>query len=304
MSILTGKTASNQYAHNSIEIRPLTPAIGAEIAGVDLSQSVDDPTFAVIHRAFIDHQVIFFRDQRLSAEQHRNLALRFGKPSLSRKLKMYDGYDDVSLLENDGSKTAIGALWHTDNTDYENPPLASLLYSEVSPAVGGDTIWASMYAAYDALSTSMKTYLEGLTALHDNSIVKQLYAAEKSLRSEGVVVKEAVEHPVVHVHPVTRRKALFVNSAYTRAIADVPTNESRHILNMLFEHVMRPEFQVRFRWTQGSLAIWDNRCTQHYALDDYGNLRRMRRVQIEGDRPIPANAAPRAPLNDAGGGAA
>jgi taurine dioxygenase len=285
MGILTEKTTAARYAHNSLEIRPLAPAIGAEITGVDLERGVDDQTFAAIYRAFIDHQVIFFRDQRLSAEQHRNLALRFGTPAFSRKLKMYEGYQDVSLLENDGTKTAIGAMWHTDNTDFENPPMASLLYSEISPALGGDTIWASMYAAYDALSTPMKVYLDGLNALHDNSVIKQLYAAEQTLRGDGIVVGEPIEHPTVRVHPVTGRKALYVNAAYTRAIVGVPPAESRHVLNYLFEHLTRPEFQVRFRWTAGSLAIWDNRCSQHYALDDYSELRRMRRVQVEGDRP-------------------
>jgi taurine dioxygenase len=207
---------------------------------------------------------------------------------------MYEGYQDVSLLENDGSKTAIGAMWHTDNTDFERPPMASLLYSEVSPAVGGDTIWASMYAAYDALSAPMKAYLDRLTALHDNSIVKQLYAAEGTLRSEGVAVDAPIEHPVIRIHPESGRKALYVNSAYTRAIVGVPAMESRHILNFLFEHLTRPEYQVRFRWTAGSLAIWDNRCSQHYALDDYSELRRMRRVQVEGDRPAGPAGTPQA----------
>jgi taurine dioxygenase len=294
MSILAEKKTTARYAHNSIEIRPLAPAIGAEITGVDLQHGVDDQTFAAIHRAFIDHQVIFFRDQRLSAEQHRNLAMRFGKPAFSKKLKMYEGYQDVSLLENDGSKTAIGAMWHTDNTDFERPPMASLLYSEVSPAVGGDTIWASMYAAYEALSAPMKVYLDQLTALHDNSLIKQLYAAEGTLRSEGVAVDAPTHHPVIRVHPESGRKALYVNAAYTRAIVGVPATESRHILNLLFEHLTRPEYQVRFRWTAGSLAIWDNRCSQHYALDDYSELRRMRRVQVEGDRPVGPAGIPQA----------
>lgn len=292
MSILTGKAALGRYAHNSIEIQPLTPAIGAEIFGVDLGQGIDDKTFDVINQAFLDHQVIFFRNQKLSAEQHRNLALRFGTPAFSKKLKMYDGYQDVSLLENDGSKTAIGAMWHTDNTDFVEPPMASLLYSEISPAVGGDTIWASMYAAYDALSEAMKAYLDGMTALHDNSIIKQLYAAEGTLRNEGVMVNEPTEHPVIRVHPQTGRKALYVNPSYTRTILGIPATESRHILNYLFEHLTRPEYQVRFRWTAGSLAIWDNRCSQHYALDDYSELRRMRRVQVEGDRPVGPRGVP------------
>ncbi|MFZ5780156.1 MAG: TauD/TfdA dioxygenase family protein [Pseudomonadota bacterium] len=285
MSILSASSLVTRDAAASIRVKPLTPGIGAEILDVDLSRGVDDVLFAALHRAFLDYQVIFFRDQDLTTEQHRDLALRFGTPALSKKLKTYDGYEDVSLLENDGSKKAIGALWHADNTDYERPPLGSLLYAEIVPPVGGDTMWASMYAAYDALSASMKAYLEGLSALHDNSLVRKLYAADQSLRSEGIVVEKAVRHPVVRTHPETGRKLIFVNSGYTQAIAGVSDIESRSILQALFEHIAKPEFQVRFRWERGSMAIWDNRCTQHYALDDYVELRRMRRVQIDGDMP-------------------
>lgn len=285
MSILSASSLVTRDAAASIRVKPLTPGIGAEILDVDLSHGVDDVLFAALHRAFLDYQVIFFRDQDLTTEQHRDLALRFGTPALSKKLKTYDGYEDVSLLENDGSKKAIGALWHADNTDYECPPLGSLLYAEIVPPVGGDTMWASMYAAYDALSASMKAYLEGLSALHDNSLVRKLYAADQSLRSEGIVVEKAVRHPVVRTHPETGRKLIFVNSGYTQAIAGVSDIESRSILQALFEHIAKPEFQVRFRWERGSMAIWDNRCTQHYALDDYVELRRMRRVQIDGDMP-------------------
>ncbi len=285
MGILAASSLVKHDAVAPIRVRPLTPGIGAEILDVDLSRAVDDALFEAIHAAFLKYQVIFFRDQELTTKQHRDLALRFGKPALSKKLKIYDGYEDVSLLENDGSKKAIGALWHADNTDYESPPLGSLLYAEIVPPVGGDTMWASMYAAYDALSASMKAYLTGLSALHDNSIVRKLYAADQSLRSEGIVVDKAVRHPVVRTHPETGRKLIFVNSGYTQAIADIPEVESRSILQALFEHIGKPEFQVRFRWERGSLAIWDNRCTQHYALDDYSELRRMRRVQIDGDAP-------------------
>lgn len=285
MGILTASSVITPDASESLRARPLTPCIGAEMQDVDLSRGIDDALFATIHNAFLKYQVIFFRDQNLTTVQHRNLALRFGTPALSKKLKTYDGYEDVSLLENDGSKKAIGALWHADNTDYECPPLGSLLYAEIVPPVGGDTMWASMYAAYDALSDSMKTYLANLSALHDNSIVRKLYAADQSLRSEGVVVDKAVRHPVIRTHPVTGRKLIFVNSGYTQAIAGVPEVESRSILQALFEHIGKPEFQVRFRWERGSMAIWDNRCTQHYALDDYSELRRMRRVQVDGDAP-------------------
>jgi taurine dioxygenase len=271
---------------NSFEVEPLAPAIGAEIHGVDLAQGVDDALFGRIHQALMDHGVIFFRDQTIDPDQHMDLAKRFGPPLYSKKLKMYgDKYDSMSLLENDGTKIAVGSMWHTDNTDFEEPPMGSLLFCEVAPKVGGDTLFASMYAAFEALDKRTQAYLETLTALHDNSNVKKRYAGKGILRDEAMVVDAPAEHPVVHRHPVTGRKALFVNSNYTQRISGVSEVESRNILNMIYEHNKKPEFQCRFRWRAGSLAIWDNRCTQHYALDDYKELRRMRRVQIAGSKP-------------------
>lgn len=269
-----------------IDVRPVTTAIGAEIHGIDLSKPVDDATFKVIHDALMEYEVIFLRDQDLTPEGHLDLAKRFGTPSISKKLKRYDGSEVLSLLENDGSKKAVGGAWHADNTDYANPPMGALLYAEVVPSAGGDTMFASMTAAYDALSSGLKRYLLGLTAVHDNSNVARAYAADGSLRAEGMVVGDAVEHPVIRMHPVTKKPCLFVNPGYTQRIVGVDDNESKHILALLFEHVMKPEFQVRFRWEKASLAIWDNRSSQHYALDDYNELRRMRRVQIDGDKPI------------------
>lgn len=272
---------------NSIRVEQLAPAIGAEITGIDLAAEIDDATFSRIHDALMAHQVIFFRDQTFNPEQHMALAERFGKPLYSKKLKHYgDKYDSMSLLENDGSKVAVGSIWHADNTDFEEPPMGSLLFCEVAPRVGGDTIWASMYAAYEALSEPTRNFLDGLSALHDNSNVQRRYAGKDILKMDGTDVAMPAEHPVVHRHPVTGRKALFVNSNYTQRIVGMSDIESRHILQMLYEHCQRPEFQVRFRWHSGSLAIWDNRCTQHHALDDYNELRRMRRVQLAGSKPM------------------
>lgn len=271
---------------NSFRVEQLAPAIGAEIRGLDLAAGVDDADFERIHDALMKHQVVFFRDQKIDPDQHMDLAKRFGTPLYSKKLKMYgDKYDSLSLLENDGTKIAVGSIWHTDNTDYEEPPMGSLLYCEIAPSVGGDTIWASMYAAYEALAAPTRAFLDGLTALHDNSNVKRRYGSSDVLPKGGLDVGKPAEHPVVHRHPVTGRKALFVNANYTQRIVGLSDIESRHILQMLFEHCQRPEFQVRFRWAPGSLAIWDNRCTQHHALDDYKELRRMRRVQIAGTKP-------------------
>jgi|CXWL01.1.fsa_nt_gi taurine dioxygenase len=267
-------------------VEKIAPAIGAEIHGLDLGRQENAETFAFLHDALMQHQVIFLRDQSLNVDQHVSLAQRFGTPLYSKKLKMYgDKYDCLSLLENDGTKIAVGSVWHTDNTDYEEPPMGSLLYCEVAPKVGGDTIWCSMYAAYDALADSTKAYIDDLTALHDNSNVRRRYGGQNILRNDAMEVPPPVEHPVVLRHPVTGRKALFVNSNYTVRLKGVSDTESQYVLNMLYDHVKKPEFQVRFRWRANSLAIWDNRCTQHYALDDYKELRRMRRVQIAGTRP-------------------
>jgi taurine dioxygenase len=272
---------------NSFAVEPLAPAIGAEIQGIDLGQGVDDALFGRLHQALMDHQVIFLRDQTIDPDQHVDLARRFGPPLPSKKLKLYgDKYDCLSLLENDGTKVAVGSMWHTDNTDFEEPPMGSLLYCEIAPKVGGDTLFASMYAAFEALDKRTQVYLETLTAQHDNANVKRRYAGKDILREEAMVVDRPAEHPVVHRHPVTGRKALFVNSNYTQRIVGVSDVESRNLLHMLYEHVQKPEFQCRFRWRSGSLAIWDNRCVQHYALDDYKELRRMRRVQIAGTRPL------------------
>jgi len=272
---------------DGVEIHRVATSIGAEITGIDLSKPVDDATFDVIHDALMDHEVIVFRDQeKMTPELHLELAKRFGEPTYSKKLQHYDGFEVMSLLENDGSKKAIGGRWHADNTDYKCPPMGSLLYAEVVPSVGGDTMFASMTAAYDALSPGLKVYLQGLTAEHDNESVLRTYAGEGSIRSEGLAVDEASFHPVVRSHPVTKKPCLFVNTAYTRRIVGLDDNESDHILALLYKHILKPEFQVRFRWEPGTLIIWDNASTQHHALDDYSELRRMRRVQIDGDVPV------------------
>ena len=268
-----------------IEIRRLAPALGAEIHGIDLGSGVDDATFAVIHAALMQHQVVFFRNQDLSVERQLELSRRFGNPTYSKKLPKYDGYDHVSLIQSDGSKVNVGGRWHTDNTDFEQPPMGAVLYAEQTPEIGGDTLFASMYAAYETLSPGLRQHLDGLVAQHDNSLTVLRFAGTGNVSAGGLEVGPPVEHPVVRVHPVTGRRALFVNSSYTRRILDVPDVESRHLLAMLMEHVMNPELQVRFRWEPGSVAIWDNRCTQHFAPNDYTETRRMRRVQIDGDTP-------------------
>ncbi len=278
------RAVANEPA-TAIKARKLALALGAEISGVDLSAPLNDATFAAIHDALMEHQVIFFRDQQLSMERQLELASRFGTPTYSKKLPKYEGHDYTSLIQTDGSTINVGGKWHTDNTDFPAPPMGAVLYCEQTPSYGGDTLFASMYMAYDTLSPGLRAHLDGLQALHDNSDVVRRFAGTAFLNQEAANVPPPSKHPVVRVHPVTGRKALYVNSSYTRSILGVPDVESRHLLNMLLEHVQLPEFQVRFKWQPGSVAIWDNRCTQHYAPNDYRESRRMRRVQIDGDVP-------------------
>lgn len=278
------QVVSNQI-QSPIKTRPLALFLGAEISGVDLGKPMDDVTFEAVHDALMKHQVIFFRDQKLTTETQLELAKRFGPPTYSKKLPKYEGNDYASVINTDGSTINVGGKWHTDNTDFTAPPMGAVLYCEQTPSFGGDTLFASMYAAYDNLSEGMRKYLDGLYALHDNSDVVRRFAGTAFLNKEAAEVPPPAKHPVVRVHPVTGRKALYVNSSYTRSIVGVPDVESRHILNLLFEHVQLPEFQVRFKWEPGSVAIWDNRATQHYAPNDYREKRLMRRVQIDGDVP-------------------
>ncbi|SLN72557.1 TauD/TfdA dioxygenase family protein [Oceanibacterium hippocampi] len=285
MTLHAINTAVNRDTTTGIEIRRLAPALGAELSGIDLGAGVDDATFAVIHAALMEHQVIFFRDQDLPVERQLELARRFGNPTYSKKLPKYEGHDYVSLIESDGTQANVGGRWHTDNTDFVAPPMGSVLYAEETPSVGGDTLFSSMYAAYEALSPGLRAHIDGLVAQHDNNLIRLRFIDRADLPATGLDVPPPVLHPVVRVHPVTGRRALFVNSSYTRRIPSVSDVESRHLLALLMEQVMMPEFQVRFQWRPGSVAIWDNRCTQHFASNDYREKRRMRRVQIDGDEP-------------------
>lgn len=272
--------------YETINVSPATTHIGAEISNVDLSGPLDNKTWDEIHQAFAAHSVIYFRDQDISVDNHIAFAEKFGKPEEPKKLPKYSpDYPTVSLIENDGTKAVVGNRWHSDNSDYREPPLGAAMYAEVIPETGGDTLFASMYAAYDALSDRMKDILDGATALHDNTNVQNHYKGANVIVQDGMTVDEPSEHPVVRTHPVTGRKALFVNAVYTQSIVGFNKNESDTLLAMLFTHVQAPDFAFRLRWQAGTLTLWDNRCVQHYASSDYLGHRRMRRVVVEGDRP-------------------
>ena len=285
MSVKRLRLVPPDTAYRHIDVRKLTPAIGAEITGVDLSGDIAPDTFAEIERAFAENLVIFFRDQQLGPDAHVAFGRRFGDLHEHPAAPSEPGHPELMIIAADeNSVRANGEGWHSDVSCDAEPPLGSMLYLRICPEVGGDTLFANMYEAYDALSGRMKQHLDGLTAVHDGEhIYRGLYA------NLGVADRPAYprsEHPMVRTHPVTGRKALFVNSAFTTAVVGLPADESDALLRFLFQHAAHPIFQCRFRWTPNTLAFWDNRCAQHMALWDYWPHRRYgNRVTIKGDVP-------------------
>lgn len=270
-------------------IEPLTPAIGAEIAGLDLSRPLDARTLDGLYQALLDHLVIFFRDQEIGPAAQLALAESFGE--IDRPHPVYphaEGYPKVVLLQNGPDKKPDTNQWHTDLTFYENPPFASILYAKEVPASGGDTLWASMVAAYDTLPAEIRSHVDGLDAVHDMGDFRNDYLAEENgvaALNEAMGRVGSAVHPVAPQHPVTGKRCLYVNQPFTRMIKGLDMGEGDRLLRYLLDHINRPEFQVRFRWRPGSLAMWDNRVTQHYAVNDYYPHRRtMHRVTVVEDR--------------------
>ena len=273
-----------------MQIEALTPAIGAVVHGVNLSEPLSDERCAAIERAFLDHQVIFFRDQVLTKEDLKRFGQHFGALNVHPFLPKVEGDPEVILLENDRSRPPAVNVWHSDLTFMPKPPLGAVLLARKIPDVGGDTLWASMTAAYDGLSAEIQEQLTGLTAVHRGSLAEYRAALGDHVsldpESEWADPSPTAEHPIVRTHPVTGRKSLYVSSSDTRLIKGMEPAESAALLRQLFRHAETPEFHVRFRWRVGDVAFWDNRCTQHYATADYWPKERtMHRVTVEGDRP-------------------
>ncbi|WP_397584980.1 TauD/TfdA dioxygenase family protein [Sphingorhabdus sp.] len=261
--------------YQSLEASPLTPRIGAMVTGLDLAQPLSNQQVADLHAAITDHQVLFFRDQRLDPPSLRVVGQHFG--NLARHaLKGMAEYPEVRQLHADEtSKHVSGEEWHTDMSCSPIPPMGSILYLHTLPPLGGDTVFASMYAAYNGLSDRMKDYLEGLTATHDGMM------AFGRFDPNGKYPKAV--HPVIRSHPVTGKKVIYVNRGFTSHINELSSRESAHVLDYLYQHLEDPYYQVRFRWEPHSVAFWDNRCTQHLAIWDYfPHVRSGFRVQIEG----------------------
>ena len=274
--------------YETIQVRPLSPAIGAEIDGVDLSQPLGNQTFQEIHDALMAHQVIFFRDQDLTLDQHKAFGRRFGALHIHPSAPSAKGHPEVLVIRSDANtKRIAGQYWHTDVSCDAEPPMGSILHLHEVPSPGGDTMFASMYAAYDALSDGMKDILSGLKARHESEHVhKGRFGHLEKQRADGDKYPVAL-HPVVRTHPVTGRKALYVNRTFTSRIEGLHKSESDALLEMLYAHIETPEFHCRFSWRPNSIAFWDNRCTQHLALwDYYPRVRSGYRVTVKGERPV------------------
>ena len=273
-------------AYQSIEVRKLTPVIGAEVFGVDLAKPLGNQQFQEVHDALMAHQVIFFRDQKLTLDQHKAFGQLFGELHIHPNTPGPHGHPEVLPVHADAnSKRIAGERWHSDVSCDPEPPMGSILNLKIVPPVGGDTIFASMYAAYDALSEPMKKYLAALTAIHDGSM--NYTRTNRLIGAEGPKTFPRAEHPVIRTHPVTGRQAIFVNPVFTHSIKDVPEGEGKAILDFLYEHCGRAHWQVRFRWQPDSVAFWDNRCVQHIAMWDYfPQTRSGYRVTVKGDKPF------------------
>lgn len=274
---------------NSISIQPLNPVIGAEILGIDLREELSGDDVTTIKGALDKYQVVFFRDQDITSEQHLSFGRHFGElhvhPSVRGKARS-EWTELLAVYADENTGRVAGDKWHTDVSCDEKPPLASILHLATVPESGGDTLFSSMYAAYDALSEPMKRMLEGLTAIHDGAPNYGDRAKQNRQDNPNRVDPSAV-HPVITTHPSTGRKTIYVNSAFTQRINELSEDESRAILDFLFAHVKRPEFQCRFNWRRNSMAFWDNRAVQHYAVWDYYPAKRSGyRVTIRGDRPF------------------
>ncbi len=271
-----------------LKVTPLTPSIGAIISEVSLNKDLSSGAIEQIYSALIKHQVIFFRDQNISPESHLKLAESLGEIDPGHPVYPHvEGHQSIVLLKNDANNKPDTNDWHKDLTFKPNPPFASILHGVKVPKVGGDTLWASMSAAYDKLPNGWKAHLEELEAIHDMGTFRNDFYKEGGIDSVNNALKKvgSAVHKVIETHPISGLKYLNVNQSFTRNIVNESQGPSDHILQFLFQHISKPEFQVRFHWEDNSVAIWDNRITQHYAVFDYlPEFRHMQRVTVINDK--------------------
>lgn len=271
----------------NFELTKVTPDCGAVVSGLDLSQPLDAQTVAALTSALAEHCVLFFQNQEMTPAQQKRLGAYFGELHIHPAWpRLVDGHPEVmEIYADENTKRIAGEDWHSDVSCDPEPPLGTILYMLEPPPDGGDTLFANMCAAFDALSPTMQQFLEGLTALHDGEAVYR--GRYEGAQATADTTYPRAEHPVVRTHPVSGRKALFVNRIFTTRIIELTPRESDALLRMLFEHIGQPLFQCRFRWQPGAVAFWDNRCAQHYAVwDYYPHRRRALRVTIKGDVPF------------------
>ncbi|MEJ6704355.1 MAG: taurine dioxygenase [Pseudomonadales bacterium] len=273
-----------------LKLKPYAGALGAVVENLDLTSTISPSVFDELNHALLEYEVLFFRDQPLEPKDHAQLASMFGEPQMHEAYPHVEGFPQLTILENDEANPSKIEMWHTDMTFRASPPLGSILHGVIVPAKGGDTMFASMSAAFEGLSPAMQDFVSGLTAIHDFS-----FGFQESLNEPGgrdrlaqmVIDNPPVEHPVVRTHPLSGKKGLFVNSLFTVSIKELSKKESDSLLALLFNHVVTPEYTCRFQWQPDSIAMWDNRITQHKPVNDYWPAhRRMQRITIDGDRPF------------------
>jgi taurine dioxygenase len=272
-----------------MEVRRLAGALGAEIHGVDLKKTLTEELVAEIRRAFLEHLVIFFHDQSLTPAQLMGFARLMGKPVEYPFVKGLDGFPEVIEVKKlEHERHNFGGIWHSDTAYLAAPPMGSMLLAREVPPHGGDTLFANQYLALESLSEGMRRLLSGLTGFNSSSKADVSRTREDRIKEQGGESKEFIgKHPVVRTHPETGRKALYVNTAHTVRFEGMTEEESAPLLQFLFRHQVKPEFTCRFRWRAGSLAFWDNRCTQHNPINDYhGHRRVMHRVTLAGSEPV------------------
>ena len=272
-----------------LDITLMAGALGAEIQGLDLSRELSTDDFQRIRKLLNEYEVIFFRDQDISPAQQKTLASSFGPLQTHPAYDTVEGFPEITILQSTPDKPTLIETWHSDMTFREHPPLGTVLRAEIVPPKGGDTLWASMTAAYAGLSPPMQDFLEGLSAVHDFCHGFRESLAEPGGRerlADAVAANPPVSHPVIRTHPETGKKVIFVNSLFTTHIEDLHPRESDALLAFLYQHIMTDEYSCRFQWQPHSIAIWDNRSTQHKPVNDYFPAhRRMQRITIDGDVP-------------------
>jgi taurine dioxygenase len=274
----------------SFTVEPVAGALGAEITGIDLAKPLSDETLAALRRAWLEHGVVFFRDQELSPAAFLAFARRFGEVIEYPFVKGLPEHPEIiPVLKQADERVNFGGIWHSDTAYLDIPPMASMLIAREVPPAGGDTLFASMYLAYETLSDGMKRLLAGLRGINSSASADVSKTREDRMKDSARAdarQEYVASHPIVRTHPETGRKALYVNVAHTVGIEGLTPEESAPLLDFLFRHQIRPELTCRFRWRPRSLAFWDNRCVQHNAVNDYqGHRRLMHRITLAGDKP-------------------